>query len=456
MSTEQLDINSLVEAVNKNDRLNLLNDPSVLAGNLDNPIHPIFRGPSFSNPHLQQALRFASLLIQEDRLLDFFIPLTYGRAQTDLMSGKTYLTNPATWKSNAEISLYIRGVRKALDCLTHCVIFKFTDPEDRLWGRATMLPNKKPAHSPSCSKAFQKDLAVLVELNGKLFRFYEDEETGYITRSVCDQFRHDFQFAATLVHELVHAFGIMRRAGLKEPYIRLDMPDTEWGYAWENFAFGMIVNPQDRQRFGTHVQLRKIWSNSVHEKMGKEYAAVPVAWTAQWFRKETWGRIAVAGLLAIPLPVTRVKFIKSARFRRWVVMTDVPETQHDIEMLHGCAVKERLQSPSLPTRDMELCRVMWSLLDSAELQVPNVPITSRIPTNIDSYSYQANKKKASVSEPPRYMFRKVSVVQWSCTALPPVQLPLADSTSQSVDCRLKRSREDEDDDDNQSRKRIKY
>lgn len=445
MCVEHLGINSFVEAVNKNDRLNLLNDPSVLPGNLDNAIHPIFRSAAFASRHLQQALQFSSLLLQEDRLLEFFVPLTYGRAQTDFVSRKTYLTNPIIGKSDREISLYVRGVRQALECLAHSVVFRFISREDRLWGR-TLMEYGNSSHLPTCSKAFQRDVSVRIELNGKLRDFYEDEKRGYSTRSRCDQFRHDFQFAATLVHELVHAFGIMRRAGLKEPWISLDLPSNEWGYAWENFAFGTIVNPQDKKHFGTHVQLRKIWASPEDEKNGKEYSAVPVAWTAQWFRKETWERIAAAGLLSIPLPLTRIKFVRSTESRRWIVMTDVPETREDIERLHKCAVRQRLQSPQFPSPDLELCRVRWTLAESVDLQKSNVPLTQRIPSKYTAYSYRVTKKALSITTSD-IMYRKTSLPELSCIAMSPTtRLPLAEVTPQSVNACSKRARELDPDD----------
>lgn len=445
MCVEQLGINDLVEAMNKNDRLHLLNDPSVLPGNLDNDIHPIFCRQAFSDPHLKQALRFASLLLQEDRLLEFFIPLTYGRAQIDFSTGKTYLTNPMAGQSDSDIALYIRGVRKALDCLAHCVTFRFITREDHLWGR-TLMSDSKPAHSTSCSKAFQKDMSVRIELNGRFRAFYQDKETGYRTRSKCDQFRHDFQFAATIVHELVHAYGIMRRARLNEPWIRLDLPSDEWGYAWENFAFGTIINPQQRKISGTHIQFRKTWSSPTLERQGKEYSTVPVAWTAQWFRKETWERISTAGVLAIPLPVVRAKFVKSTRLRKWVVMTDAAETRHDIKRLHRCNVKERLQSPGFHSQDMQPCRAsaIWAFVDSENLQISNVPVTERIPDRFSSYGHNVMHKPALMAAS-RAKFRKSSLPQLTCiTNFPEARWPLAVMTPQLANIGRKRSREDDD------------
>ncbi|KAF1961198.1 hypothetical protein CC80DRAFT_402227 [Byssothecium circinans] len=392
MCTETLGINQLIAAANKNDRLKLLNDASVLAGNLDNPIHPIFHDASFleKSLHLRQALQLASLFIEHDSLLEFFIPLTYGRQQIDPATGKAFLTNPAVWKSDAEIKLYLKGVRKALHCLEHCVVFRWVSGEgtERLWGR-TRLFERHPCHTSTCSNAFKYRSSVLIELNNKMLRFYDDEENGYRTRSKCDQFRHDFQLATTLIHELVHAYGAMRRGGLSEPFIRLDYPadSAEWGYAWENFMFGAIINPQDRSTFGTHVQLRKTWADPEVAKAngGKEYSTVPVRWTAQWFRKETWAKIEKGGPLAIPHSVTQLKFVSSTKYHRWVIMTDVPGTRDDISKLHDAAVAAKLRNPNFTQKDLELRRVLWTLVDSEYLQRTNVPIPVRVP---ERFSYK--------------------------------------------------------------------
>lgn len=406
MCMENLGINDFVEAANKNDRLNLLNDPSVLEGNLDNPIHPIFHDSCFleKSLHLKQALQLASLFLTCDSLLEFFIPLTYGRLRTDTASGRVYLSNPAASKSGEDLKPYLNGVRQALHCLEHCVVIRWVNSSansaaKRLWARTRPFFGRRPSHAPDCSKAFIYESCVLIEINEKLRSFYDDEESGYRTRSHCDQFRHDFQTATTIVHEIVHAFGIMRRGNLGEPWIRLDHAENEWGYAWENFVFGAIVNPQERERPGTHVQLRKTWSTLpvAIRHGGKEYSAVGVSWVAQWFRKETWDQIERYGPLAITPSIVRIKFISSSTYRRWIVMTDVTETQTDIERLHDeaevvCANDNARCKPST-IRDFEVGRVLWTLVDSVFLQQSNVPIPTRVPPKLTSHAVAGSTAK---------------------------------------------------------------
>lgn len=394
MCKEYLGINDLVEAVNRGDRLGLLHDPTAPAGNLNNAIHPLFHDSCFleQSLHLKQMLQLASLFLQYDSLLEFFIPLSYGRTHVDDATGKKYLTNPVASKSGAELKKCIAGVRQALHCLEHCVVFRWSKPKAdslRLWARTTLYPARRSEHTAECSTSFAYKNCVLIEMNEALLRFYKDEKSGYRESSRCAQFRHDWQTAVSIVHEIVHAYGAMHRGNLSEPHIRCDHPDkAEWGYAWENFMFGGIINPQDRLQAGTHIQLRKIWADPEQEKKGdgKEYSAISMSWLAQWFQRKTWDKIKTEGPLAIAPPTIHVKFFLSCEHRRWVVMTDVPETQRDIQELQDkyaqlCA-NNLTNGRQNTNREIDVSRVIWMLVDSKRLQKSNVPIPVRVPPKI--------------------------------------------------------------------------
>jgi hypothetical protein len=436
MCRDTLNINQLVGAANKNDRFKLLNDDSVPESNLDNAIHPIFHDASFleHSDHLRQALQLASLFLEYDSVLEFFIPLTYGRQQTDSSTGRAYPTNPASYKSDAEIKSYIKGVRGALHCLTHCLVFRWVDEPgtERLWGRTTLF-DRRPAHTSSCSDAFVYRKSILIELNHNLRKFYEDEKTGYASRTRCDQFRHDFQLASTLIHEIVHAYGAMRRGGLLEPFLRLDYPrdSAEWGYAWENFMFGCIVNPQDREKFGTHVQFRKTWADAEVAKQngGKEYSAVPVRWTAQWFRKETWAKIEKGGPLAIPFSVTQLKFVLSSKYSRWLILTDVPETEKDLhELQHTNITARRLKDPTIRLEDLQVRKLHCQTVGSDYLQKSNVPVPCRVPAKFKGYNVSGSSVKAA----PKKLICKTTLTTPTRAALqelPPLSPPAANTRS---------------------------
>ncbi|KAF1844627.1 uncharacterized protein K460DRAFT_249139, partial [Cucurbitaria berberidis CBS 394.84] len=383
-------INSLIAACNTNDRFKLLEDDNVLPSDLDNSIHPIFSWFP-CNGRMKQMLQLASQFITHDSLLVFFVPLLYGRELTGAINAtsKTYLSDPLANVPEAKITEYIAGVREALHCLGHSIVFEFTPPAKRVYAR-TIRSNDKPTHTSTCCPAFQRRYSAKIEI-ADYFRTYYDDERGYAAASRCAQFRHDFLFASTLVHELVHAIGVLRRGNLNEPHIRADCPDTEWGYGWEHFMFGSIINPQDRTGHGTHLLMRKIWSDpKVADKAGgKEYCDVPMSYIAQWFRNKTWGTIDEHGPTAIPPPTAHFKIQSSKKHCAWVVATDCPEVKSDLIALHN-GWKEYTQKLQLSARSARgsssppagvsvATKILWRLQTTEELQKTNVPFIVRIP-----------------------------------------------------------------------------
>jgi hypothetical protein len=218
--------------------------------------------------------------------------------------------------------------------------------------------------------------------------YYRDGE--YASASRCAQFRHDFLFAATLVHELVHAVGVLRRGNLNEPHIRVDCPETEWGYGWEHFMFGNVINPQDRTRSGTHTLMRNGWAGQkkADEAGGKEHADVPMSYIAQWFRKDTWALVAKAGSTAIPASIAHFKIQSSNKFGAWIVATDHPDIKEDLEVIHvqwkrrsACPHVAPDSSPPSAGRTRS-STILWKLMTTAQLQRDNVPASVRIPPRL--------------------------------------------------------------------------
>ncbi|KAH7412114.1 hypothetical protein DE146DRAFT_603321 [Phaeosphaeria sp. MPI-PUGE-AT-0046c] len=349
-------INSLIAAANLNDRFHLLEDDHVPAANLDNALHPIFRWFDRDGP-LKQMLRLASQFLAHDSVLIFFVPLLYGHDLTINTSNTTkpYLSDPLKGASDAHQKVLIDGVRRSLLCLAHSIEFRFMKPEKR------------------------QELTTVIELTDHFMHYYSSDD-GYSTASRCAQFRHDFLFASTIIHEIVHAVGVMRRGNLSEPYIRRDDPDPEWGYAWEHFMFGCIINPQDRTRPGTYAFMRKMWANTLvaEEAGGKEYCDVPMSYIAQWFQKQIWHTIAQQGPTAIAPPVTHFKVQSSLKYGAWIISTDCMDIKEDLLTLHR---KWKHQSRVLSAdgrRKAPASRILWRFQTTEALQKSNVHTPPRI------------------------------------------------------------------------------
>ncbi|USP80648.1 uncharacterized protein yc1106_07922 [Curvularia clavata] len=303
-------INGIIAACNKNDRFKLLEDDSVLPGNLNNPIHPIFTRLDCRGP-MQQALRLASHFLAHDTLLSFFVPLLYGREVTGVIDGtfKTYLSNPLNGTSTEKHQAYL---------------------------------------------------------------------SGYAAASHCAQFRHDFIFATTIVHEIVHAVGVVRRGNLDEPFVRADCPESEWGYSWENFMFGCIINLQDKPGLGTHLLVRRAWADAdlVDEAGGKEYSDVPMSYIAQWFRNETWDIVCEQGPTAIAPPVAHFKIQSSKKFEAWVVQSDQLQMKKDLKLLYArwkeeAKELERTSSSLIPLKRRGRAKIIWKPVTTKQLQKNN-------------------------------------------------------------------------------------
>jgi hypothetical protein len=367
-------INGLINAANTNDRFKLLEDDDILPANLTNEVHPIFH-QLCPERQLQQMLQLASQYLLHDRLLEFFVPLLFGRELTGLQSSKTFLSDPLTDASKTDKAQHIANVREALLCLAHRIEICFVKPKKQVYAR-TIANDVTSKFTSNCCRAFQGKVSPKIEISNKFIKYYHDVD-GYTISSRCAQYRHDFLFATTLVHEVVHAVGVMRRGHLVEPHYRHDFPETEWGYAWENFMFGNVINPQDRTKPGTHLLMRKVWVDAkvADANGGKEYCNVSMSWIAQWFRRETWDIIAKQGSCAIPPPITHFKIQVSHKLGAWVVSSDSPDVQKDIIVLYRQWVKYSTQlmtEEPAPEGRKASHKIYYNTRTTAQLQMSNV------------------------------------------------------------------------------------
>ena len=374
-SSLTIDLGFLVDIANKNDRFNMLDDDSVLPADLINPIHPIFHQIEAID-QLQLGLQLASHFLLHDQLLDFFVPLLYGRVTTDSRSAKRYLGGPLLYASKAKQAQLRTGVRQALQCLAHHVDISFVEQSKGVWARTISTDITTPLTS-NCCQIFQRKVSPRIEITEWFLKFYEDKN-GYAKATRCAQYRHDFLFAITLVHEIVHAVGVMRRGDLNEPYYCLDYPGTEWGYAWENFMFGCIINPQQKTSSGTYVLMRKVWAddNTANEHGGKEYCNVSVSWIAKWFRNETWNIITENGPDAIAPPLTHFKIQISNELCAWVIYAGDPAVQKAMADLDAQRIDYEKSHPD----SRKMAKIIYNERTLLELQQSNVPLPQRLPS----------------------------------------------------------------------------
>ncbi|KAF3050849.1 hypothetical protein E8E11_009113 [Didymella keratinophila] len=400
-------INDLINAANTNDRFKLLEDDEILPGNLTNPIHPLFHQLKHDE-RLQQALRLASQFLLHDRLLEFFASLLYGRVMHDLESRNRYLCDPLIRASKAKQALMLAKVRQALECLATRVKIIFVSQQQRTWAR-TIIDDSASTSDLCCCRTFQTERSPKIELTKKFTLFYHAKD-GYAKATRSAQFRHDFLFATTLVHEVAHAVGVMRRGDLSEPHYRLDFPDTEWGYAWENFMFGCIINPQDKSVVGTHILMCKIWADvkTANRNGGKEYSDVSMSWIAQWFRTETWDIVEKAGPTAIMPPTAHFKIQISHQQGAWIIWSDNLDVREDIAALYS-RWQTRLETQDCSADGGQVSHLVYfNELTATDLQVPNVPVPQRVRDAPKASLLQKllASKRQSTEKPARGMRRK--------------------------------------------------
>ncbi|KAF2443364.1 hypothetical protein P171DRAFT_444798 [Karstenula rhodostoma CBS 690.94] len=332
-------VERLFAVLNRGDRFNLADDPTVKAGNLENDIHPVFHHSHFlgRSKHLKQALQLASLYLTTPSLLDFYLPLTFGSFhQVDKRMYRTYVRVE-------EISreLELQCMQGLMRCLSHSLTWEWKDfKAGKKWGSTRYYEDHVTDHTDECpvyaddktKHFFKTNTGCKITLNQSLLDYYLDEDTGYVTRSRCEQFRHDFQLALTLGHEIAHAYGAMSQENLREPWLAQDHPKNEQGYAWENFVFGSLIDPVDQNPSGNYIHAHKTWQSrdTRNKYRGCEWTAVPVAWTAQWFRTETWEEIEVYGHRAVALPDPTLKIYFSL-LNLYVVFTDDDGARKDLE-----------------------------------------------------------------------------------------------------------------------------
>ncbi|KAF2016406.1 hypothetical protein BU24DRAFT_481017 [Aaosphaeria arxii CBS 175.79] len=370
---------------NRYDKFKLLEDDSVLPPDLDYPIHPLFDHSNFSNTPpevyqtLEQCLRLASTFLHDDSVLEWFVIPLFGLPLFDVQSGKTYLSDPLIDKTPREKKALVQEVSVALKCLAHCVRFEFfkTTSSGKFYAR-TLMDSRRPLHdNSSCTPHFKQSMSALIQLRKQYWEFLTQY---YAKASMCEKLRHDFCLATAILHEVTHAVGILRRGDMKEPHIRLDhLATPEFGFAWENFMFGGVINPLNRSSSHVSHLMRKVWQDdeTAMKFGGKEWSSVPMSYIAQWFRKDTWKQISKYGPTAVPPPEVSLKLRFETTY--YTLLTDNKDTAAFFSRIRSkLAHRFCNQESTLTAMSMFILQLKVEKVDTIALQKPNLPLPSRL------------------------------------------------------------------------------
>lgn len=330
-----------------------------------------------------------------------------------------FLSDPN--QSSKHMEEMIADVRVALICLSYCVQFQFV--EDLYCYALTQKDNRRCFRFPHWTPIFTSTHPTVIQIRGMSKSFLE---TDYESSSLCDRLRFDFLLATTIIHELTHAFGIMRRGDLKEPFYHLSDPQAELGWSWEEFALGGIFNPFDRASARISFLMRKVWLSDevAYGSGGKEWTAVPMSWIAQWFQISTWSKIAKDGPRVIDPPSSGLR-IRCSGEGYFTIFADNSSAIKDIQKLkmkvatlachlpmptaaHAIMSTTTVQTANKPTkitRDKNpnivsmTCRVaevVDRVGNSAAVELAVAPIPVKVlkrplPTNVDDSDIDSQK-----------------------------------------------------------------
>ncbi|KAH7117729.1 hypothetical protein B0J11DRAFT_592175 [Dendryphion nanum] len=375
---------NLIERANRNDRYQLLEDPSILSSDLDISIHSVFQASNFINTppaiyqNMENALRLASMFLQYDSTIDWFVSPLFGLPLLDTQTNKTYLSDPLASKTAAERRALRQRVRVALDCMAHSVNFQFytVNGNTGFWARSLIDPTRRASHnSVCCTPHFKVGTLVRIDLRKQYWDFLNGD---YASQSQPSRFRHEFSLAVSLIHEICHAVGILRRGNLEEPNLRLDhLPKSEFGYAWENFMFGCIINPFDRDSSSISFLMRKTWAENMQHpaRRNKEWSAVPMSYISQWFRKSTWAKIARRGPSAIALPAIKLK-LRSLN-GHLTLFADSKDAVDDVKRLRSALAADRAAGWELTPTEISVMLTRVIHATAPELEATEIPLPSR-------------------------------------------------------------------------------
>ncbi|KAI8942293.1 hypothetical protein NX059_000372 [Plenodomus lindquistii] len=265
---------------------------------LNNPIHPIFLDANWLG-HRDQvekkamtlALQLASKFITDETMAKWWTHLAYGRRSYNT-DGRVYLAKDPREDSPEAY----QQVQQKLTAAAEKIKFLFVSSDRinsysgfcclNLEHVASTLESSTVADDRFWYNPWANKFVPSILVNSRLLY---DVSSNQGTTSCA--LRCAFNLATTLVHEVAHAcVGLWQQddgAMIEEPLCHHDDYFAECGYAWEQFAFGLLCGdalPKGRM-YGTNVA-------QLHPKDGLSPIPIryliPDRWVNRWFDQKTW------------------------------------------------------------------------------------------------------------------------------------------------------------------------
>lgn len=193
---------------------------------------------------LRKALQLATLLLTEDSTLGWFCHYTFGHRKK--ASGRTYIS-PTNYSTSQEA---IQKVKRNMRELGKVIVFMFTPASDiydagygATYGNKRNLPffhRFRKSDWPKTPNGYRKPHPVVV-MHSDFCKYFSQKESRQTDHDTW--LRTQFLFATTLVHEIVHAYGMWLGKDHGEPRWGQDDKEAELGFSWENETLGYICNP---------------------------------------------------------------------------------------------------------------------------------------------------------------------------------------------------------------------
>ncbi|KAF2441758.1 hypothetical protein P171DRAFT_78507 [Karstenula rhodostoma CBS 690.94] len=191
---------------------------------------------------LRLALRLATLFLTEDCTLGWFAHYTFGRRTTN--SSGTYISSTEYSESREardKVKKKIRALGKDLTLMLRPAIGEDDGSYGATYSSKRFLPFYHCfRESDWPDTADDRCRHPVIVLHNDFFQYFSQN----LQDANADVWiRTQFLFAATLVHEVCHAYSMWLEIDREEPLFRKEDKKAELGFSWETEVLGYICNP---------------------------------------------------------------------------------------------------------------------------------------------------------------------------------------------------------------------